>query len=98
MSSRCVHCSDRAARFGALPYQLLLRMRSEGLACTSFVSNHKTSCRLVQEGGRGADGAVMAADPALSLERIAGAMRSFFVALSEPDTPPEFDGLQVRLM
>ena len=38
----------------------------------------------------------MAADPALSLDRIAGAMRSFFAALSEPDTPPEFDGLQVR--
>lgn len=50
----------------------------------------------VTQGGRGADGAVMAADPALSLDRIAGAMRSFFAALSEPDTPPEFDGLQVR--
>ena len=53
-------------------------------------------CSNDQEGGRGADGAVMAADPALSLERIALAMRSFFAALSEPDTPPEFDGLQVR--
>lgn len=40
----------------------------------------------------------MAADPALSPTRIAEAMRAFFTALSQPDTLPEFQSLQVSSM
>ena len=38
----------------------------------------------------------MAADPALSPARISEATRAFFLALSQPHTLPEFEGLQAR--
>jgi hypothetical protein len=37
----------------------------------------------------------MAADPALSLSRISEAMRAFFSTLSDPESLPEFETLQV---
>jgi hypothetical protein len=37
-------------------------------------------------------------DPALSIERIAEAMRNFFVLVSSPDTLPEFFQIQVMMI
>lgn len=47
------------------------------------------------EGGKGQDGAPMAADPALQPEAISAAVQSFMKAMSNPDALPEFQQLQV---
>ena len=52
--------------------------------------------RLYSSGSKLSEGAVMAADASLSLERISGAMHAMFDMLSKPDTLPEFNTLQVR--
>ena len=51
--------------------------------------------RLWQAARPVADGAPMAADPALALPRVADAMRTFFGRLSDPAALPEFPRLQV---
>lgn len=53
-------------------------------------------CRLYSSGGKLSEGAVMAADGSLSLERISGAMHAMFDMLSKPETLPEFNSLQVN--
>ena len=74
---------------GARHSQVMLHMRKYrflSMLCWQL-------CRPFQD-GRAEEGAALAADPALSLERISEAMRGFFQALSEPNALPEFDGLQ----
>lgn len=51
--------------------------------------------RLYITGEKLAEGAVMAADPSLPLERISKALHALFDTLSDPDTLPEFRALQV---
>lgn len=51
---------------------------------------------LVPQGGRVAEGTVMAADPALSLARVQEAARAFFALVADPASLPEFESLQVR--
>ena len=46
-------------------------------------------------GSKLSEGAVMAADASLSLERISQAMHAMFEMLSKPDVLPEFNALQV---
>ena len=53
-------------------------------------------CRLYSSGGKLSEGAVMAADASLSLERISEAMYAMFDMLSKPETLPEFNALQVN--
>ncbi len=47
------------------------------------------------QGGKVAEGTVMAADPALSLPRIQEAARAFLALVSDPVFLPEFEHLQV---
>lgn len=51
--------------------------------------------RLYNSGSKLSEGAVMAADASLSLERVSGAMHAMFDMLSKPDILPEFNALQV---
>ena len=46
------------------------------------------------KGGGGSTGGSPVSDPELSLQRIADAMRSFFVLVSSPDSLPEFRQIQ----
>ena len=52
-------------------------------------------CRLYNSGSKLSEGAVMAADASLSLERVSGAMHAMFDMLSKPDILPELNALQV---
>ena len=52
-------------------------------------------CRLYGLGSKVSEGAIMAADASLSLERISQAMHAMFEMLSKPDVLPEFSSLQV---
>ena len=54
--------------------------------------------RLYTGGQKLAEGATMAADASLPLERIAGALRAFFGMLSDPDTLPEFRAIQAKAL
>lgn len=51
---------------------------------------------VILQGGKVAEGTVMAADQALSLARVQEAARSFFALVSNPASLPEFEHLQVR--
>ena len=51
--------------------------------------------RLYRSGSKVSEGAVMAADASLPLERVSGAMHAMFDMLSKPDTLPELTALQV---
>ena len=54
-------------------------------------------CRLYSSGSKLSEGAVMAADASLPLERISGALHAMFDMLSKPDTLPELTSLQVSI-
>ena len=61
----------------------------------SAASQHDgRDCRLYTTGQKLAEGATMAADASLPLERIAAALRAFFGMLCDPDTLPEFRAIQ----
>ena len=61
----------------------------------SFFSKEGAPRRLYNSGSKLSEGAVMAADASLSLERVSGAMHAMFDMLSKPDILPEFNALQV---